>query len=81
MIIQAPEEDPYWKLAGESYIIRNIAPIIDKNNHIIGIIGIDIDIDFPQYFTTKKKYLSFCPQPKQKGCFQQKYTSYRQRFY
>ncbi len=46
MIIDAPIEDPYWQLAGKSYIIRNVAPIVNKDNHIIGIIGIDVNINF-----------------------------------
>ena len=43
VLIIGPIEDPYWQLAGNSYIVRIVAPIVN-NNKVIGIVGIDINL-------------------------------------
>lgn len=44
VIVLGPVKDPYWQLAGESYIVRIVAPIVNLNN-IVGVVGIDIHLN------------------------------------
>ncbi len=43
VIILGPLEDPYWQLAGKSYIIRMVAPVVNEKQ-IVGLVGIDINL-------------------------------------
>ncbi|MBN2891343.1 MAG: GAF domain-containing protein [Bacteroidales bacterium] len=58
VIIDGPLDDPYWQLSGRSDIIRIVAPILNKNN-VVGLLGIDINLNSLISIINKAKFNVF----------------------
>ncbi len=55
VLIIAPMKDPYWNLAGKSFIIRIVTPVVD-NDKVIGLVGVDLHISEIKSFLKSFEY-------------------------